>query len=410
MNEKLCLMPWAHLATLSSGDVKLCCIAKNDSKLNLNKDSIVKVWNSDYYKASRKSMLAGEQISTCDVCWKEENLGIESHRIIANRGYVKKAGIDAIEKMLESTEPDGHLEMLPPTLDLRLGNTCNLECMMCHPNDSSKWVKRSYYLAENLETEIKFQWKYKSEINTDNYDWYKSEQFWEDFQTIAPNLNYITFGGGEPLYVKEQKKIIKYLVENGYAGNIEMLYHTNGTIYDEEVVELWKNFGRVKVMLSIDGHDDVNSYIRRPSDWKTIETNLRLYDKTPPNIIVSINTTVQLLNIVWLTEFVEWLLDQKFDKVGKGSDGGIFFASLLHYPPYLSVQTLPSELKDIASEKIHKLLVNNPNNNGIQRLRSVVEFMNASDQSSLLNQTLDFIDANDKKDGLSFKLREHLVK
>lgn len=408
INKNLCLMPWLHMATLSSGDVKLCCIAKNNSKLNLNNESIVEIWNSEYYKNTRKSMLAGERISTCDTCWKEEDLGIKSHRNIANQIYIKKAGIENIQQVLSSTKDDGSLEITPPTLDLRLGNVCNLECIMCHPNDSSKWVKRAFHLAENLETEIKFQWKYKSAINTSNYDWFKEDSFWNSFKSIAPNLMHITFGGGEPLYVKEHKKIIKFLVDHGYSKKIEMLYHTNGTIYDPEIVELWKKFSSIKIMLSIDGYGEVNDYIRRPSVWKEIENNLRHYDNTKDNIIVSINTTVQIANIQRLTEFASWLLAQNFKKVGKSSDGGIFFASLLHYPPYLSIQALPQVMKKEITDQIKDFVNQNKNNQGIARLNEIVDFMNAEDKSNLLAQTIDYLKTNDSKDGVSSKLIEDI--
>ena len=36
-------------------------------------------------------------------------------------------------------------------LDLRLGHTCNIKCVMCSPHDSSKWVKDWQTLMPQLE-------------------------------------------------------------------------------------------------------------------------------------------------------------------------------------------------------------------------------------------------------------------
>ena len=387
----LCWKPWVHMATNSNGDVKLCCIAQNDSNLNLNDMSIDEVWNSDYYRKIRLDMLNGIQVPSCETCWKEEALGIESHRMISNRGYENRLKEQGVIDIISSTDSTGYFERTPATIDVRLGNTCNLECVMCGPSDSSKWVKRSKHLSNNLESKIKLVWDYRSKVNTSQFDWYKNEKFWEDFSKIAPGLKHITFGGGEPLYIKEHKNIIRYLVDNNLAPKIELHYHTNGTIYDQEVVDMWAKFKEVKVMLSIDGYNEVNSYIRRPIGWDTIESNLRLYDTTSDNIIISINTTVQMLNALYLTTFAKWLLDQNFRKVGKRSDGGIFFASILHYPDYLSIQALPQDAKREVTKMICDLISEFPSNTGVQRLSAVLDFMNADDKTALLPYTLDFL-------------------
>jgi hypothetical protein len=174
-----------------------------------------------------------------------------------------------------------------------------------------------------------------------------------------------------------------------------MLYHTNGTIYDQEIVDLWSKFKSVKVMLSIDGYGIVNDIIRRPSTWKNIENNLKLYDETADNIVVSINTTVQLLNVDSLVDFASWLLDQKFKKIGHKTDNGIYFASLLHYPDYLSVQVIPKSIKERISNDVKQFVKLHPDNKGIARLLDIIEFMNASNKENLLSYTLDFIEKAD---------------
>lgn len=394
------------MATLASGDIKLCCIAKNDSRKNLNNESIIDIWNSEYYKNARKDFLSGKEIESCSACWLEESQGIESHRIIANREYIKHLGEEQVQRLLDNTV-DGICNELPPTLDLRLGNVCNLECVMCQPGDSSKWVSRSKKLASRLVSDIRVQWEYKSKIVTSAYDWYKKEQFWNDFARLSKTIQHITFGGGEPLYIKEHLQLLDYIIENGNSEKVQLLYHTNGTIYDEEIVERWSKFQHVKVMLSIDGLDQVNSYIRRPADWTRIERNLKLYDATQDNITIALNTTVQITNILNLAKFAQWMLDQNYQKVGKTSDAGIFFASVLHYPPYLSIQVLPEQAKQKVTEDINYLINKHPQNKGIQRLKTIVEFMNNKDNSKLLAQTIDFLTSNDSiDDSYSLKMLE----
>jgi MoaA/NifB/PqqE/SkfB family radical SAM enzyme len=261
---------------------------------------------------------------------------------------------------------------------------------MCQPSDSSKWVKPARQLAEVLESEIKWEWKHKSNIDISKFDWYKQEQFWKDFDQISPGVKHITFGGGEPLLIKEHKTLINRLVDNGYAKGMKLLYHTNCTIYDQEIVDLWGHFDEVKLMLSIDGVGEVNDYIRRPSKWSNVEEILRLYDQTGDNIIVAVNTTVQINNVAHLPEFAQWMLSQNFNKVGKNTDGGIFFASVLHWPKYLSIQVLPPEIKQSVTIDIVEFVRRYKNNPGVRRLMSVVDFMNARDESFLWDKAKEY--------------------
>lgn len=388
-------MPWVHTATISDGTVKLCCVAHGDSGLNLNDTTISEAWNSNYYKQSRLDLIAGKRIKSCEHCWKEEDAGLRSHRQISNDIFQRHLGEDCIDVLSSQTSNDGSLSVAPITIDFRLGNTCNLQCVMCQPSDSSKWVKPAKQLADTLVSEIKWDWQYKSKIDVSKFDWYKQQQFWTDFDKISSSIKHITFGGGEPLLIKEHKSLIKRLVENGDAKTMKLLYHTNGTIYDQEIVDLWTHFEEVKVMISVDGVGEINDYIRRPSKWKEIEANLRLYDATPNNIVVAINATVQVSNIAHLPAFAQWMLDSKFKKIGHASDSGIYFASLLHWPKYLSIQVLPAEVKKRCTENLLCFIDKNLPNPAIARLKGVVDFMNASDESHLWDKAQEYFEALD---------------
>jgi len=396
MLGNICVMPWLHTATISDGTVKLCCVAHADSKLNLNEQTITEIWNSDYYQQQRKEFLEGSKPKACEHCWKEEAAGVRSHREISNDIFIRHLGEAKVKELCSTTV----VEQAPMTIDFRLGNTCNLQCVMCQPSDSSKWVKPAKQLAETITSDLKWDWKFKSAVDVTKFEWYKREQFWSDFDNIAHGIKHITFGGGEPLLVKEHRELIKRLVANGHAKGMKLLYHTNGTIYDQEIINLWSHFDEVKLMLSIDGLGEINDYIRRPSKWAEVEHNLRLYDQTNDNIVVAINTTVQVSNIAHLDKFAQWLLDQNFNKVGRQTDGGIFFASLLHWPTYLSIQVLPDSMKKTVTENLSAFILEHPGNSGIERLRTVVEFMNADNQSHLWTRTaeyfakLDLLNAN----------------
>ena len=396
-SKTFCILPWTHIATYTDGSAILCCISKSKDNLNLNDKTLDEVWNSDHFKQSRLDLLAGKEIPECRACWDVEKIGMHSHRQIENRIWKNKLGEDYINDLIASTKPDGSLEQRWITLDLRLGNTCNLQCVMCRPIDSSKWVKHATILKQELQTEAKWDWKHKVEnYSTDNFEWYKNPEFLKDFYESAVDMKHIIFGGGEPLYIKEHKEILKRLVESGHSSHIDLRYHTNGTIYDKEVVELWTKFKFVDVMISLDGAKEINDYIRYPADWDTIERNLHLYDTTPANISIKLLCTVQALNIYYLPEFAEWLLAQDYKKISRSNLDGTFHPGILHYPLYLCAKALPANAKEKVSIKLSEFINRHPNNATIQRMSKLIDFMNSEDMSYMHDQTMEYIDKIDQ--------------
>ena len=396
-SKTFCILPWTHIATYTDGSAILCCISKSKDNLNLNDKTLDEVWNSDHFKQSRLDLLAGKEIPECRACWDVEKIGMHSHRQIENRIWKNKLGEDYINDLIASTKPDGSLEQRWITLDLRLGNTCNLQCVMCRPIDSSKWVKHATILKQELQTEAKWDWKHKVEnYSTDNFEWYKNPEFLKDFYESAVDMKHIIFGGGEPLYIKEHKEILKRLVESGHSSHIDLRYHTNGTIYDKEVVELWTKFKFVDVMISLDGAKEINDYIRYPADWETIERNLHLYDTTPANISIKLLCTVQALNIYYLPEFAEWLLAQDYKKISRSNLDGTFHPGILHYPLYLCAKALPANAKEKVSIKLSEFINRHPNNATIQRMSKLIDFMNSEDMSYMHDQTMEYIDKIDQ--------------
>ena len=155
----------------------------------------------------------------------------------------------------------------------------------------------------------------------------------------------------------------------------------------------------VDIMISIDGAKEVNDYIRYPSDWETIRKNLELYDNTPSMIEVKILCTVQILNIFFLPELVNWLAVQNFKKISRVNLDGTFHPGILHYPKYLCVKALPKEIKNKVSEKLYKFARDNTDNPSIQRMLKIIDFMNSEDWSNIFDQTIEYIDKLDQLRG-----------
>jgi len=430
-----CVLPWIHFATRPNGDMRLCCnsnssgagfdheigLVKNETgrPANFATETPMSAWNNDYMRSVRTTMLEGNIPSSCKKCFDEESKGVVSKRMWETGTWVEE-GID-IPELIKQTEEDGTVPEQLVYLDLRLGHTCNLKCIMCSPHDSSQWAadhKKVFPLFQHSELKKQMAWDRKSFNNF----WHENPEFWKEMYAQIPNLKQVYFAGGEPLMIREHKLFLEEIIRQGYADKILVRYNTNGLLVDDEIIDLWKQFKKVKVGFSIDAIGDRNYYIRYPSDWNTIVQNLHKLDNTPSNIQVSIATAIQILNIKHLPDFARWKVSQNFKKVnfenvtgGIEAGGGIFNMHLLYIPTFLSIRCLPPEDKAEVRKSFAELanwLHENyrqdedfwkKNPYGWKRWQAVLDFMDGEDHTHLLSAFNEYITVMDNERSLSFK-------
>jgi organic radical activating enzyme len=423
-SDTFCVLPWIHFATRPNGDMRLCCSAnasgagdnhtvglvKNESGVpaNFGRETPMSAWNNTYMRDVRTTMLDGKIPASCKKCYDEESKGVASKRIWETATWHEE-GID-LEELIKQTEEDGTVPEELVYLDLRLGHTCNLKCVMCSPHDSSQWVadhKKIYPMFQSPALKSQMHWN-REDFN--NF-WHENPDFWKEMYAQIPNLKQVYFAGGEPLMIKEHKMFLEEIIRQGYADKILIRYNTNGLLIDDSIIELWSKFKKVKVGFSIDAVGDKNYYIRYPSNWDTIVQNLHRLDNSPDNIQTSIATAIQILNIKHLADFAKWKIQQNFKKINFGNvtggiqaGGGIFNMHLLYIPTFLSIRCLPAEDKAEVRKNFAEFKEwlyanyrqdddfwkNNPY--GWKRWQAVLDFMDAEDHTSLLPAFKEYIE------------------
>ena len=409
MTKTFCVLPWIHLATRPNGDVRVCCTAnasgagaddvktaglvtKDGVAMNLRDHTVEQVWNSDHMRDTRLKMLRGEIPSSCTKCFEEESAGITSKRQWETVQWRERLDVDGI---VSKTRADGSLPVDIPYFDLRLGNMCQLKCVMCSPHDSSSWIKDwklQYPTYKTIELKQDQGWDRRYD-----YTWYQKGSFLSTMKGQAHQIKELYFAGGEPLLIPEHYKILEFMVESGAAGNCMLRYNSNGVEIPDRLLELWTHFKEVRFNFSIDAVGERNHYIRYPSDWTTIVQNLHKLDATPNNIIVNIACAVQLLNILYLPELAEWKRSQNFRKVHMHPKAnGDVGTHLVYLPSYLNVRVLPKELKELAAQRIRDY-TDNP------RWLGFVDYMLAEDWSHKLPSTIEYLEACDRTRGLDFR-------
>lgn len=282
-----CYSPWTNIDISPQGDITPCCKFQTqyyDQKFNIQSQTIEQYSKSKFLTQLKQEFQQGEWPKGCERCRIEEENNIESKRQLDYARW--------------QTYYDQYNINNPTfiTSSIAFGNTCNLTCITCNPQSSSRW-QREYQKVTGIDIKP--------------YHFYK-EQFVSDLVKQAPNLIHIDIPGGEPLLsgVKEQQELLKYYIESNQSQNITLHYTTNATLFPDQVWwDLWQRFKEVDIQLSIDGVGNRYEYIRYPACWTDLTRSVKQYvqyQTQKHNIRLSVSHTVSAYNIFYLDEFFDW--------------------------------------------------------------------------------------------------------
>jgi len=402
MTKTICTIPWNHSAIMQNGDYGICCQCIYNSHGRLITDGVAEridtteidtVRNHSTYVELRKSMLEGKQHPLCKLCWDEEAFGKRSKRINQTEVYS-----DLVEKIINHADKSGRIdtkEFPVQYIDLRLGNLCNLACLICGPVNSSLWQDYmdggSFSVGEvspqyNI---IKVGESYR--IDSEHFQYYKTEQFRSLLDKVLPTTNRIYFTGGEPLINKKHYEILDFCIKYDLAKNITLEYNTNGTTLNPALLEQWKHFKKVEVCFSVDAIGPLADYIRYPSKWKTVEKNIKAVANSGiPHLTGTINCTVSILNVMHFPEFYTWYSKQQYRNFKR-----TLVWNRLVFPTFLSLQVLPVHSKEKITDYYNDYISKN-NVHDIEKLYSIIEFMNEFDNSKELFKSCLAIKRQDK--------------
>lgn len=396
--QAVCPIPWVHIGIQQNGDYRMCCQMigtpngklNNDGKFENIKDcSISDARNHQVYKNIRVQMLNGEKPTECNLCYQEEVLSLNSKR----KNMLMKYNSS---EYATNTDSDGTIdtEKFPLRyIDIRFGNLCNLKCRYCGPTDSSLWYddfvklsgKKSFNYYNSKQYDLKLvnkNWK----VDSVDFEWYESEQFWQNIKSLLPYIDRYYFTGGEPTINKTHFSLLQLIIDEGFSGNVTLEYNSNMVAIPEKLYELWKKFRRVEIGCSLDGYQEYAKYLRYPSEWPDLEKNIDRLGRSTRNIIGGISTTVNVYNILNFLDLSKWLVSKNYKNIKKTPSYHVLMG-----PNEMSIQVLPADTKEIIKaeyEKFYQYLETTYGKNTSDRFRRVyagiINFMMAKDQSHLL--------------------------
>ena len=350
----LCIIPFIHLTSKPDGAVRLCCFStkyikdKTGRQLFLGKDSFEHIWNSHDMREIRMKMLNNKKLPECQYCWDEERNGKKSKRMRNNKRF-----LNSYSQRLEFVRyNEGYVLESPSYLDLRLGNKCNLKCRTCGPLFSSAWSKEIEKNEKAVSENSLLKDTYQLDFNRSKIgkNWYETEVFFNTVKQISSDLRRVYISGGEPFLIKRQHLFIDYFLKTEVYKKIVVDMNTNLTYLDQSLLEKLARFKRAHFSVSIDAYGDRNNWIRSPSQFSKLEKNMERILKLSGNVEVSINCTVSVYNILYLSELIDWSrnIAKRLNK-----DIPIVHCDLLHHPFFQQMSVLPFSLKEKAIDRLN---------------------------------------------------------
>jgi len=223
---------------------------------------IIDFKNNPHLVKIRKEFEQGNKPKHCEQCWRLEEHGGESRRLVYRDMYQ------------DVVDPIGLV-----TLDYHTLPICNAKCVICGPKYSSTWA------TETGAWEIK-------DIVKNNNDHLKDIDL--------SGIKHVYFNGGEPLLTDEHVNILKQIK------GADIIYNTNGSCFpDEDVLDLWRQQQSVTVFFSIDAIGENFNSIREKLDWEQVSKNILKFNASE-FVKIGCSYTIGGHNVYDLEPTIEW--------------------------------------------------------------------------------------------------------
>lgn len=287
----------------------------------------------------RRKVLSGEWPKGCEACRRKEDLGIQSTRTRFQDSfgdYLEQQGIDFTSS-----------EQKVFQIKIGFSNVCNLTCRMCSSEFSTAWFKDDKTLLDE-------------EFDGRRIDpkWFKQTepalQQTTDILKSAGSPLKLMIEGGEPFLSKMFHQFLREMNSLGLSKNTNLYITTNGSIDPGKYLDDLKQFSTVKVLLSIEGTEKVNAYARSGPDTYTLDAvarNMDLLSQLPNFSRVVVSPTIQIYSLFDIGELIKWSRNRGYL---------ITLQQILVGPPFLNINILPNDIKEMADKYLSNILADFP--------------------------------------------------
>jgi sulfatase maturation enzyme AslB (radical SAM superfamily) len=283
----------------TSSRVTPCCYVRSNNRPEYKEIVTSDLHNHPVLKAIRRDVMNGITPPECVGC--KHSKGIT--RKYSNDGIVTSETVQASD-----------IEYL----HVRFNNVCNFNCVMCNPS-YSHLIHKETYPNETPYVEMPVD-HHAALIN--------------DLPSMT-GLKQIMLAGGEPFVIKNT--VIEFLRQIPIK-DVRVVSFTNGSRYDDELLDELETFSLGGLTCSIDGMGDVFNYQRAGGDWDVVYENIKKFSMRS-NIKLHWSPTITCLNLMQLPETIDEI---------DGYFAESWFSNVLCDPEYYHIKMLkPEYLKQV---------------------------------------------------------------
>ena len=303
--RSVCAVPSASFRVLPNGQMDACCINEKVWLGHYPTTTLHEAWAHPQLRRLRERLARGDFGLGCGSCGAAYRRG-ERHLTHA----------ESFDRFLDDP-PSPY----PRVLEFSLSNRCNLACVMCSGDVSSR---------------IRAEREHLPPLHSP-YD----DAFFDELEHFLPHLESAFFAGGEPFLSPLNDRVWDAMLRLDAVPRIGIT--TNGTVVGERVERYLRSL-RMDVSVSIDGTTAAtNEAIRIGVDHEQVREHLDWFRRVTASYggTVRVNFALQQQN--W-TELADLLVDAESRDID-------VWLSIVRFPLDRSLLALPrSELARIDSE------------------------------------------------------------
>jgi sulfatase maturation enzyme AslB (radical SAM superfamily) len=318
-NRHFCPMPWSGLMYNFDGTVKNC-IRSDDRLGNIKNTAIQDILLGPKNVAKQINIVNNTPATGCHTCYDLER-GKNGFDIISDRIFY----IREFKKTPLDTYRPNNFDL--QTIDVRWSNLCNLACVYCSPEFSSKWAD---------ELNVRIETPFDSQLAS----------FQDYIFKHASQLKHVYLAGGEPLLMKENLALLEKL-----NPEVNLRINTNLSRVDTGVFDAVCRFKNVHWTVSVETTEQEFEYIRFGGKWSDFLDNLNTIKKL--NHKISFNMLWFLLNYNTVFACVNYLKNLGFHN-------NSFVIGALLTPEYLNIRHLPNNVLQLLKIKLQSLINQQP--------------------------------------------------
>jgi len=339
-----CSLKWTWSTLYLNSNETASCHRTGFSKLTL--ENFDNFHNTEKKISEREAMLKGQwPVDSCSYCRNIELAGGFSDRML----HSKIPGQVPVELVSNTTATT----VTPTILEVFFKNTCNLSCLYCLPELSSKINQENQKFGKFEKNSVELS-TYTPPTSVDLL----IEKFWDWMQINSHNLKRFNILGGEPFYQQEFDRCLDYF-ESSMHPDLEIGIVTNLSM-SQDRLEVYldrfksllakKQIKRIDLTCSIDCLGPEQEFVRHGLDLEQWIKNFELLLQKKW-LTLNINQTISLLTIKTMPELLQKMIQWREIK-----PIGHYFSEVSPHPSYLMSNVLGSGIFEDDFEIILNLM------------------------------------------------------